>query len=49
MVSFIAYLRKDQRSDDGLEFPDLPGRIDAAAGANRSRFPAEAAEMKSAS
>jgi predicted RNase H-like HicB family nuclease len=29
MVSFIAYLRKDDGSDYGVEFPDLPGCVTA--------------------
>jgi predicted RNase H-like HicB family nuclease len=29
MNSYIAYLRKDQNSDFGVEFPDLPGCISA--------------------
>ena len=29
MVSYIAYLRKDESSDYGVEFPDLPGCVTA--------------------
>jgi len=29
MVSFIAYLRKDEGSDYGVEFPDVPGCVTA--------------------
>lgn len=29
MASYIAYLRKDRKSDYGVEFPDLPGCISA--------------------
>lgn len=29
MVSYIAYLRKDRKSDYGVEFPDLPGCVSA--------------------
>lgn len=29
MVSYVAYLRKDQNSDFGVEFPDLPGCVTA--------------------
>lgn len=29
MVAYIAYLRKDEDSDFGVEFPDLPGCVSA--------------------
>ncbi len=29
MVSFIAYLRKEEGSDYGVEFPDVPGCVSA--------------------
>ena len=29
MVSFVAYVRKDEGSDYGVEFPDVPGCVTA--------------------
>ena len=29
MVSFVAYIRKDEGSDYGVEFPDVPGCVTA--------------------
>lgn len=37
MVVYIAYLRKDEDSDYGVEFPDLPGCVSAGRSLDEAR------------
>jgi predicted RNase H-like HicB family nuclease len=43
MVAYIAYLRKDEDSDFGVEFPDLPGCVSAGRTLDEARAMAAAA------